>query len=136
MVWVWRWGFVEDVVHVAEANDGYDCYAGGDVKLVKSLRGGWKNTYAKPSIKMPITAIFCAVLIFNPKNIQNGSARTSTSVNIVRHDIEMWKLFCTHVAVFFTSISQFAEIGRHCRTATRKIAMAWSALNVKIPQMA
>lgn len=93
-------------------------------------------TYEIPIIKTPITAIFEAMGIFRPKKIQKGRPRTKMSVNIVRHEIVIWNELSTQVALAIAAASQLAFIGRHCRSATRKIAMACRALKMKIPQIA
>lgn len=77
-----------------------------------------------------MTAALTIFGIFSPITIQNGITRTSMSVKSVSDEMVMWNELSTHVADALTTGSQFAEMGRHCRTATRNTLMAWRPLNV------
>jgi hypothetical protein len=78
-------------------------------------------------------ATLAATGSFKPKKIQKGMASTRISVVTVILGTMMWKYGWTQVAVALATGSQFAEMGAHWNTATRKMAMACKPLNVNSP---
>ena len=87
---------------------------------------GLLSTYKVPMAKTPNTAILAPRGMRRPKKIQKGSARTITSIKIVRDDWIIWKLLSMHLVLtsFLNSECQFVSIGTHWNRAAKKMAIA------------